>query len=276
MKTLSAFFRPALPAWAAPLCGVTGAALLLSGIVCFFAYNWANLGLLLKLGLPLVGLLACAFGTYKKGLQSGAGQVFSVAVGLFIGIFFAVYGQVYQTGAFVYEFSVAWGVCLLPLAILAGNRWLWLLWVIVGNAYILSGAEMWGTELFIPFFTFNTLCFAVAEFAYIKTRRAGWYSLFFLLPALFACMLRGLGSFGMWFQICAGLIFLFAVYAYAHKRGAAQLGLCALVLGCLLSERIISELRFGGYVVTILSVMAVFVVAAWAVYMLTRQEAKHD
>lgn len=279
MKTLSASFRSALPAWAAPLCGVTGAALFLAGVVCFFAYNWAALGALFKFALPLLGFLLCAFGAYYKGLDTGAGKVFSFAAGLFTGVFFAVYGQVYQTGAFVYEFCLAWALCLLPLAALAANRWLWLLWAAVGNAYLLSYYGLWYDNTAVLFWSvlgFNALCFAVCELVSFKTKRGGWFSLFFLAPALFACFARGLGGWGAWFWLSVCLIVLFAVYAYAQKRGAAQLGFAALALDCLLAERIVSELRAGGFFVTVFCILLVFVFSAWGVYALGRKEAARE
>lgn len=251
----------------------------MAGVVCFFAYNWAALGALFKFALPLAGLLLCAFGAYYKGLDAGAGKVFTFGAGLFLGVFFAVYGQVYQTGAFVYEFCLAWALCLLPLAVLARNRWLWLLWAAVGNAYLVSrfGVLAGGAEpLFWGALVFNALCFAAAERAYFKTRRGGWFSLFFLAPVLFTCFVRGLGGWGNWFWLCACLILLFALYAYINKRGAAQLGFCALALDCLLAERIVSELRFGGFFVTVVSVLAVFVCSAWGVYALTRKEQTRE
>ena len=78
MKEFLASFKSSLPAWSVPLCGVTGAALFLAGIVCFVAYNWADLGTLYKFALPLIGLLACALGAYIKGLESAAGFIQSV------------------------------------------------------------------------------------------------------------------------------------------------------------------------------------------------------
>ena len=54
MKAFSSFSRPVLPAWVAPLCGVTGAALFLAGVVCLVAYNWAALGAWLKFAFPLL------------------------------------------------------------------------------------------------------------------------------------------------------------------------------------------------------------------------------
>lgn len=250
----------------------------LAGVICFFAYNWAALGVMFKFALPLSGLLLCAFGAYYKGLASGAGRVLSFAAGLFAGVFFAVYGQVYQTGAFVYEFCLAWALCLLPLAALACNRWLWLLWAAVCNAYLISrfGTAGSANPLFWSVFVFNAFCFAASELTYCKTRRGGWFSLFFLIPALFALFARGITGWGHWFWLCAGLILLFAFYGYIKKRGAAQLGLCALALDCLLAERIVSQLRAGGFFVTVVSILIVFVLSAWGVYALTRKEAAHE
>ncbi len=276
MKTFLASFRAAVPGWAVNLCGLTGALLFLAGIVCFFAYNWQNMGTVLKLGLPLAGLLACAYGAYRKGLPSGAGQVCSVACGLFIGIFWAVYGQVYQTGAFVYEFFGIWAVCLLPLALLAGNRWLWLLWAGVANVYLFAryGAEG-GRALFWPSAALNALCFAAAEREFYKTRRFGWYSLFFLFALLCYLFVYALPEgYGAWFWGCLCGMLLLGVYAYANGRGAAQLGFCAMAFDCLLAERVISDFRFCGSVGAVLAVALLFAVSAWGVYMLARKEAR--
>lgn len=276
MKHFLSSFRSSVPGWAVNVCGLTGAALFLAGVVCFFAYNWQQMGAVLKLGLPLLGLLACAYGAYRKGLQTGAGQVFCVACGLFIGIFWAVYGQVYQTGAFVYEFCFAWFLCLLPLALLAGNRWLWLLWVGVGNAYLCAryGAES-GHALFWPAAALNAVCFAAAEREFYKTRRFGWYSLFFLFALLGYLFVYALPEeYGAWFWGCLCGILLLGVYACANGRGAAQLGFCAMAVDCLLAERIISDFRSCGAVAVVLAVALLFAVSAWGVYMLARREVR--
>ena len=87
--------------------------------------------------------------------------------------------------------------------------------------------------------------------------------------------MRGLNEWGPWFWGCLCLILLFAVYAYAFRRGAAQLGFCALAADCLLAERIISGLPVGGFLVTVVALLLLFVVSAWGVYMLSRREEKH-
>lgn len=278
MKAFSPFFRPVLPAWVAPLCGVTGAALFLAGVVCLVAYNWAALGTWLKFAFPLLGLVLCAAGAYYKGLQTGAGKVCSFACGLFAGLFFAVYGQVYQTGAFAYEFCFAWALCLLPLAALAGNRWLWLLWAAVSNLYVLSywGGTANNGYFFARLFSLNILCFAISEWTVQRSGTGGWFSLFFLAGTLLACLVHGVMAWdgAFWKAFC--LVLLMGVYAWRFKRGMAQLAFCALALDILLAERIISGLRYGGGFVTVLAVLAVFVLSAGGVYFLSKQGEKDE
>lgn len=275
MKKLCIFPYLALPQWCINLCGVTGVALFLAGVICFFAYNWEDMGKIIKLGLPLLGMLGTAFVCYCKGTDSDIGKACSVSCGVFLGVFWAVYGQIYQTGAFVYEFFLGWAVCLLPLACLAGNRWLWLLWAGLLNAYFLSSQNGYHPNmLFWQIFLLNTTCFIFAERVYYQKKQGSSFSFFFLIPALLACMIRGFDGKYFWLSFC--IILLFAVYAYAKKRGAGQLGLCALAIDCLLIDLIFSHL-FKLFIWSSISIsLFIFVVSAWAVYMLSGRGACHD
>ena len=264
-------FLSALPPWAGPLCGLMGAALFLAGTVCFVAYNWGAWGTLYKFALPLVGLAACAAAAYRFGLESGTGKVLSFACGLFVGLFWVVYGQVYQTGAFVYEFCLAWAVCLVPLALLAGNRWLWLLWAAVCNGYLILYGDLWIWTIF------NTGCFSVSEWSMLRSGKRGLFSLFFLAAALWFCLLCGLfGGWSIHFWGSLGLMILLAGYAWRFRRGAAQLGFCAFALDILLIKQIVSWFNIENEVVLVLGVLFVFVLSAGAVYALSRREECRD
>lgn len=103
-----------------------GGALLLAAIICFFAYNWADMGLLLKLGLPLAGLVLGGAGVWKYGPSSAPGQLFAVFSGVLAGVFTAVCGQTFQLQSYVYEWFAAWSVMMAVLAAVSGVRWLWL------------------------------------------------------------------------------------------------------------------------------------------------------
>lgn len=120
-----------------------GAGFVLAGVICFFAANWQHLGQMLKLGLPLAGLLACGLGAWHKGVQTAAGQAFGFGAGVLIGVFLAVFGQVFQTGAFVYQLFGPWFLLLVPLAVLLRNKWFWLMTVYVGAVYWISKSFSW-------------------------------------------------------------------------------------------------------------------------------------
>ena len=212
-----------------------------------------------------------------RGLESAAGKVFSFACGLFVGLFWVVYGQVYQSGAFVYEFCLGWAVSLVPLALVAGNRWLWLLWAAVVNLYILSFLDLliYVQHAWI-LFVFNIACFAVSEWAARRSGKGGWFSLFFLAAALSGCFLAAVGRWGVSFWGNLGLILLVGFYAWRFKRGAAQLGFCALALDILLAERIISSLHYGNGIITVTALLLVFVCSAAGVYGLSRPEEAND
>lgn len=268
MNKNTSLFRLSLPRWSISLLGLTGVALLLSGIVCFFAYNWEKIGLVLKFSLPLLGLLGCAVSAYFKGLSSNTGKVLSFSCGIFIGIFWAVYGQVYQTGSFVYEFLGVWALCLLPLALLAGNRWIWVLWAGLLNGYC---CYLSSEYLFWQIFLINTLCFAFSERAYFQKKQGPLFSLFFLIPALWACLINGMENDGFWVSFC--LVFLLAIYAYAKKRGSTQLGLCAFVVDCLLIDILSSYFHFFSEM-WINFYLLIFGGSGWAVYMLTSGQSE--
>ena len=274
--TSLADFPSALPAWAGPLCGLTGVALFLAGTMCFVAYNWAAWGTLYKFALPLIGLAACAAAAYRFGLESSTGQVLSFACGLFVGLFWVVYGQVYQTGSFVYEFCLVWAVCLLPLALLAGNRWLWVLWAVVCNGYMISRFTLWmasSSDVWI-LIAFNVGCFAVSEWVAQRRGKGGWLSLFFLAAALCFSLhhILGLGCLWGWHFWCSfGMVLLLGVYAWRFRRGAAQLGFCALALDLLL----MSKVGVGGGILEVLIWMVLFVGSGGVVYVLSRGEDKH-
>jgi len=121
---------------------LVGAALVLAGILFFFAYNWADLGRFAKFALILCGIVAAVVGAWEWG-ERIAGQVSLMAAAVLVGALLAVYGQVYQTGADRYELFAAWALLVLPWV--AGSRFqaAWLLLVaLVDVAVCLYWGEM--------------------------------------------------------------------------------------------------------------------------------------
>lgn len=81
--------------WVARLLLALGATLVLAGIVYFFAFNWAAIPALVKLGSVAAGIAGCVAFVAIYGLKRRTGQVMSLAACVLVGVFLAVYGQIY-------------------------------------------------------------------------------------------------------------------------------------------------------------------------------------
>lgn len=77
----------------------TGAALVLAGILYFFARNWADLGRFGRFALVEAAMLVAALVAWRGGLDRLTGQIGGLAVTVLAGVALAVVGQSYQLGA---------------------------------------------------------------------------------------------------------------------------------------------------------------------------------
>ncbi len=104
-----------------------------AGIVFFFAYNWQAKPVIVKF--TLVQSLFClgVFGAYKFGLQSKVGKLSLTFASLLVGVFMAVFGQIYQTGADSYQLFATWSVAILPFVLLSNFSILWILYLLLLN-----------------------------------------------------------------------------------------------------------------------------------------------
>lgn len=122
------FFRILLPA--------LGVSLMVSGIVFFFAYNWAELHKFVKLGviesILVVTIALLLFTRWNMPMK----QVLLTAASFLVGALFAVYGQIYQTGANAYDFFFGWTLFVTLWAVAGRYAPLWLLWIVLANTTI--------------------------------------------------------------------------------------------------------------------------------------------
>jgi uncharacterized membrane protein len=102
-----------------------GAGLVLSGVVCFVAYNWNRFGAFPKFALIEVAIASAAVIAWRS-LPRLSGQVALSAAAVLVGPLLALYGQVYQTGADPYGLFLGWLALILPWVIAAEFGPLWL------------------------------------------------------------------------------------------------------------------------------------------------------
>jgi uncharacterized membrane protein len=107
-----------------------GAALVLAGIVCFFAYNWNRIGRFGKLGLIEAGIVGATLVGWWR-LPRLSGQVALTAAAVLVGPLLGVIGQTYQTGADPYGLFLTWAAVIVPWVIAARFTTLWVVQVVV-------------------------------------------------------------------------------------------------------------------------------------------------
>jgi len=146
--------------WARRILLFLGSALILAGIIFFFAYNWAAMGRFLKFGLIEAGIVICIIASFLRGQKRLSGKVLLLSASVLVGVLLAVYGQVYQTGADAFELFIGWAVLILGWVIISNFAALWLLWLILLN----TSAILYWSQVGRPAHTirFEFLCLGVA------------------------------------------------------------------------------------------------------------------
>ena len=152
----------------------TGSVMVAAAVVFFFAYNWAEMGRLAKIGLAQVPLLGALAVVWVRGLDSGVGKAALFTASLLVGALLALIGQTYQTGADPWELFAVWAAAILPWALLARLPVLWILVLALANLaltlYFLTFGRLWGL-VFAPerllwlLFGLNTGALAIWEAA---------------------------------------------------------------------------------------------------------------
>ncbi len=147
-------------AWADRMLLFFGSALVLSGIIFFFAYNWSAMGRFLKFGLIECGIVACIIASCICGISRIVGKIFLLSASVLVGVLLAVYGQTYQTGADAFELFITWAILIFGWAAVSDFAALWFVWLIIINTgMILCWHQVGG-----PYYGlgYETLCLSIA------------------------------------------------------------------------------------------------------------------
>ena len=106
-----------------------GVGLILAGVGYFFAHNWDHLTNADKLGLAGGAVLVSLVGATWAGLDRFPGKLLLLAASALVGVYIAVFGQIYQTGADSYELFTAWAFLIFPWVALGRFMPLWIFWL---------------------------------------------------------------------------------------------------------------------------------------------------
>ncbi len=131
---------------------ILGVGFTVSGIVFFFAYNWADLHKFVKIGLTEGVLIATSILVLLPKINGNIRNIILTGASVLVGVLFAVFGQIYQTGANAYDFFLAWTVFVTLWFLVSNFAPLWLLYlVLINTTFILYSQQVakdW-SEVFI-------------------------------------------------------------------------------------------------------------------------------
>jgi uncharacterized membrane protein len=248
---------PSAPAWRRFLglmLLLLGTGLLLSGVVSFFAFNWASLGRFAKFALLEGGIAVCAAVGWWR-LRDITGRVSIFAASVLVGPLLAVFGQTYQTGADAWGLFAVWTLLITPWTIAAAFTPLWVLEVALCDlALVLYWGQVpdiagWEWLYLFPLLA-SIHFFAVAAWEWQRSRPSPW------LEASWAPRLAVAAAFG--FLLVPAIDFVFDIVMRGPARTFGFFALCAAIAVTILFYRRVREDLFmltvaGGSVLIIIT-----------------------
>ncbi len=200
------FFRNAgaWNSWALRALLALGAGHLLAGIIFFFAYNWNDLSAFVKFALVQGGMVLSALAWIGLKFDKPVAQAFGIGLTVLIGVFMAVYGQVFQTPSAIYTPFTMWALLSLPFAAVSRSLAHWTVWLVIACVAILSYAHVQivpntDRNILVWIYAGLALVFLVLLFAHdwVQNKWPDWArAAWFRLALVAACMVFAIISVG--------------------------------------------------------------------------------
>lgn len=140
-----------------------------AGIIFFFAYNWADLHKFIKIGLIESLILMTTLIIIFSKISLDVKNILLTGASILVGVLFAVFGQIYQTGANAYDFFLGWTMCIAIWVLISNYAPLWLVFIILINTTLILYSEQVAYEwsdvfVYTLLFIINTLFLTVSFF----------------------------------------------------------------------------------------------------------------
>lgn len=214
-----------------------------AGIVFFFAYNWTDLSKFAKLGIVQGLLILSTVASIYPKISSRVRQIILTGAAVLVGVLFAVFGQVYQTGADAYDFFLAWTLFISLWVLISKYAPLTLLYVVLLHTtlilYSQQVAKDWSFVMICTLlFLLNigiSLLIAVLKKYSPEWPTASWFSKIIALASMsFATLGLSIGMHNntkavYWLLLCLYLALLIGgVIRALTERNTFQLAISAL------------------------------------------------
>lgn len=156
-----------------------GVGFTVSGILFFFAYNWADLHKFTKIGLIQGVLITTTILTLLPQINKKIKNIILTGASVLVGIQFAVFGQIYQTGANAYDLFLAWTIFVTLWVLVSNFAPLWLLYlVLINTTFILYSQQVakdWSVILICTLLFVINLTFLVSATLFVKKKTTTWF-----------------------------------------------------------------------------------------------------
>ena len=156
-----------------------GVGFTVSGIVFFFAYNWAGLHKFAKIGLAEGLLIATTILLFHKKINNSVRNTILTGASVIIGVLFAVFGQIYQTGADAYDLFLTWTVFVTLWVLVSNFTPLWLLYLILINTtfvlYSQQVAKNWSEVFVFTLLLIINTAVLIFVFLFVRKRTPNWF-----------------------------------------------------------------------------------------------------
>lgn len=286
--------------WAQRLFLILGFSLILSSIIFFFAFNWAILSSFVKLGAIEIGFLIAIICSFVFDLKKIIGQISLLSASILVGVFLAVFGQIYQTGADAYQLFLIWSLLILPFVLISTNSFHWLLWFIVSSLAIYFYCNqvfrinlIFDNISWVVLALFSSALLAIKAYCMLIKRMwtpAPWTTSllvfltlsYLLVPSLHYIFDIGKHPIGFFVQlgVCLSLITHTLFYLYFRFKKPSIVPLCFTYLSiCVLVEAIMARLILWsgakleaiGYLIILIFTLGLFSFATMRLHYFYRQ-----
>lgn len=265
---------------------VAGAVALAASVVFFVAYNWSDLGKVMKFGLVALLVALAVAGYWRLGAERLTGKASLLVAAILLGSLLALFGQTYQTGADTWELFATWAVLILPWVLIGRFGALWILFIAIVDIAIALYFQVFRgffgvlfniEQQYWTYFVFNTAALIAWELA---GRRFSWLAERWAprLLALASGVAITVVAIVTTFQMPKANMLVWAVYPvwlaclyYAYRRLSRDLFMLAggclsiIVVVAALLTRAVGESRAeaGGYLLIAFFVIAMAAAAGW-------------
>lgn len=146
---------------------ILGIGFTISGIVFFFAYNWDDIDKFVKIGMVETLVTITTILVLFPNINHQIRSIILTCSSILVGVLFAVFGQIYQTGANAYDFFLAWTLCITLWVLVSNFAPIWTIYLILINTtfflYTEQVAHNWSLVLVhSTLFVINTTAFLIA------------------------------------------------------------------------------------------------------------------